>query len=66
MEHSPSWEANRFSATQQIPAFYGLRMFITKVTHVSILSQLDPVHAPTFNFLKIHLNLLAPELFLEF
>ena len=25
-----------------------------------ILSQLDPVHTPTFNFLKIHLNIFLP------
>jgi hypothetical protein len=29
MEHSPSREANRFSASQEIPAFYGTRRFIT-------------------------------------
>jgi len=29
MEQSPSWEANWCSANQEIPAFYGTRMFIT-------------------------------------
>jgi len=29
MEQSPSWETNRFSASQEIPAFYGTRKFIT-------------------------------------
>jgi hypothetical protein len=29
MEQSPCWEANRFSASQEIPAFYGTRKFIT-------------------------------------
>jgi len=32
MEHSPSWEANRSSASQEIPAFYGTRRFITTFT----------------------------------
>ena len=29
MEQSPSWEANRFSASQEIPAFHATRQFIT-------------------------------------
>jgi hypothetical protein len=33
MEQSPSWESNRFSASQEIPpAFYGPRRFITAFT----------------------------------
>jgi len=64
MEHSPSWEADRFSASQHIP-----RMLRNPKVHyykykrpppVRILSQIDPVHAPTFYFLKIQLNTILP------
>ena len=32
MEQSPSWESNRFSASQEIPEFYGTLRFITAFT----------------------------------
>ena len=38
MVQSPSWEANRFAASQEIPAFHGTRRFITALTSVRHLS----------------------------
>ena len=38
MMQSPSWEANWFAATQEIPTFHGTRRFITAFTSVRHLS----------------------------
>jgi hypothetical protein len=62
MEQSPSWKANRFVASQEIP-----RVLLNPNVHyrihissppVSILSQPNLVHTSTSYFLKILRNII--------
>ena len=63
-EHSPSWEANLFSGSQEIPLIlwkpkvhYWIHKYLPPVP---ILSQLDPIYTPTPHFLKIHFSVRFP------
>ena len=60
MVQSPSWEANWFAASQEIPCI-SRNPKVHNRTHtrsppVSILGQPNPVHIPTSHLLEIHPN----------
>ena len=64
IEQSPSWEANWFVASQEIPSIL-LNPNAHCRTHQwptrdPVLSHPDPVHTPTSHYLKIHFNIILP------
>ena len=64
MQQSPSWEANWFSASQETPRI----LWKPKVHYhvykclTPILSHINPFHAPTSHYPKIHLNVILPSM----
>ena len=64
MVQSPSWEANWFAASQEIPRI-SRNLKVHYRTHkcpppVSILGQPNPVHIPKSHLLEIHPNIIHP------
>ena len=64
MLQSPSWEANWFAASQEIPRI-SRNSKVHYRTHkrpppVPILGQHNPVHIPTSHLLEIHPNIIHP------
>ena len=64
MVQSPSWEANWFAASQQIPRISRNPKFHYR-THkhlppLCILGQPNPVHIPTSHLPEIHPNIIHP------
>ena len=64
MVQSPSWEANWFAVSQEIPSI-SRNPKVHYRTHkrpptVSILGQPNPLHISTYHFLQIHPNIINP------
>jgi len=69
IEHSPTWEANSSSGSQEIPrilwnqkCYYHLH---NNVQNFPILNQICPVYLVTSSFLKIHFNIILPSLLIS-
>jgi len=65
MEQSPSWEANRFSASQEIPQILWNPKIITTFTSDTNCPYPEPAWSspsPTSHFPKIHLNIILPSM----
>ena len=68
MVQSPSWAANWFAASQEIPRI-SRNPKIHYRTHkrpppVSILGQPNPVHISTSHLLEIHPNIIHPYIYI--
>jgi len=66
MVQSPTWEANWFAASQEIPPI-SRNPKVHYRTHkrpppVSILDQPNPVHIPTSHLQEIHPNIIHPSM----
>jgi len=64
MVQSPSWEANWFAASQEIPCISrNLKVYYRthkRLPPVPILGQPNPVHIPTSHLLEIQPNIIHP------